>query len=534
MRTLMQLLIFIIFLSTKSFTQDCGSCKTTPKLAVFDFDVQVPQPNAADGTDDLWPEWKALFRLAGHVATQLKNSYGNCIVQTVPPSYDKEDGEELSVGGETFVNLPSNPNISKNLSEYGSYILTGKISKSGNGYNMYVEILSACSRKVVATANVPFALSSLTGNITSVTQKAASQLSPLGEKIKKFEQEERSRNTKYALAGSDAERIKITPAQKKLSTGQQTEITLELKDCDGQPLAGREIFFKEGAVGGMKITGTIGGIVTPAKVVTDVQGRAKATFKMTAAAGKPAIINAHTLTQTPWTCDYALIGSAQIDALNSYKVSVIYQKKGNEGLSMSSDEDRVIFKADYKQNWDVNYSFSLLFYPSAAPKDGEQIMIVPELENTPEIAQKGKTVVLYNDGYSEHTIAKKPLDLIASPVGAPGERTKMEYQRYFSAKPLPPSVSFLFNNNDLVFFSAGVEFPEPEEGLNGVSGSFGIEKNNKQYFPLKPKKVTDPNSPYKWLYEFEFKNQEGYSNGGVISQEKKEVETAIVQIWKTF
>ena len=44
-----------------------------------------------------------------------------------------------------------------------------------------------------------------------------------------------------------------------------------------------------------------------------------------------------------------------------------------------------------------------------------------------------------------------------------------------------------------------------------------------------------PNSPYKWVYEFEYKNEAGYSQQGkVIKQGSKEVETATVQIWKTF
>ena len=87
----------------------------------------------------------------------------------------------------------------------------------------------------------------------------------------------------------------------------------------------------------------------------------------------------------------------------------------------------------------------------------------------------------------------------------------------------------------MIYFSGGVEFPEVEDGLSPVGSSFGIEKDNEKYFPVKPKKVNDPNSPYKWVYEFEYKNEEGYSQQGeVFKQGSKEVETAIVQIWKSF
>jgi hypothetical protein len=51
--------------------------------------------------------------------TQIANNESGCIKMTIPPSVDTGDVELLSVGGETFVNLPSNPLISPDLSKYG-------------------------------------------------------------------------------------------------------------------------------------------------------------------------------------------------------------------------------------------------------------------------------------------------------------------------------------------------------------------------------------------------------------------------------
>ena len=101
-------------------------------------------------------------------------------------------------------------------------------------------------------------------------------------------------------------------------------------------------------------------------------------------------------------------------------------------------------------------------------------MIIPQFEDHPENdhPNKGKSVVLFNEGYSEYNIIANDLALVRSPVGAPSVKTEPQRQRYFSTKPQPPMASFLFANNNLVFFSAGVEFPEQEEGLNPVSSSY--------------------------------------------------------------
>jgi hypothetical protein len=232
-----------------------------------------------------------------------------------------------------------------------------------------------------------------------------------------------------------------------------------------------------------------------------------------------------------------LIGSTQVDALPAYKVTVTYFKTARTDFNMDSDEDGVVFKAGEQKNEEVAYSYSLLYYPDAIPKNDEQIMIVPQFEDHADnqMPKKGKSVVLFNEGYSEYNIIAQDLSLVKSPFGAPAEKKAPEKKSYFSTKPEPPVTSFLFSNNNLVFFSGGVEFPEQEEGVNPVSSSFGIEKDNKKYFPLAPKKISDPNSPYKWLYEFEYHNEDGYSKEGkVFSTGRKEIESATIQIWKSF
>lgn len=531
------LLIFLSFVFGNVLSQQCGNCKTTPKLSAFGFDIQIPQPSAADGTEKLWPEWKNLFILAGSLASNIRNSEAGCIILTIPPSYDKEGDELLSVGGETFTNLPSNPNISSDLSVYGDYLLTGSLTKAGTGYMMHVEVQSSCSRKLVAKANVPFQLSSVAGNVSNIAQQAVSQLSPLIEKIKKFELQERQQRTDFALGGADRELIKLTPAKRKLLAGQETDVEVSLADCDGVPLPGRVISFTKGTVGDAPMPGTIGGIVTPSKVTTDASGKAKAKFKMTAGAGEPAIINAHNLTGTSLNCKDAFIGSAQIDALPAYKVTVSYIKTGSKKFNMDLDskEDRVAFQGGDSSREEIAFSFSLLYYPTTAPKDGETILMAPRFEDHPEYqkAKKGKTVVLHNYGYYEYTSAGKEMELTKSPFGTPPEKAETKTDRKFSSAPLPPAGGFLFKNNELVFFSASVDFPTEEEGIE-VGSSFSLNEKD-EGFPVKPKKVTDPNSPYKWVYEFDYRKEDGYNKQGkVFKAGNKEMEGATVQIWKSF
>lgn len=517
----------LAFLCIHANAQQCGNCKTTPSVAQYDLDVQVPQPELKGEKTQGWLEWQQLFWLARHANSYLFQNNKNCVRFTQPAS---NDNGELKVGA-TYSNIPP---ANTDVSQYGNYLITGFVKKSGDGYVMHMELQTSCSRKTVASADVPFQLSAESSTI-SIANQAASQLSPLIEKITKFEFEERNQNQKFAIAGNDIDRIKVTPAKTKLTAGQQTEFTMELKDCDGVALPGREIVFTEGNINGNKMPGTIGGTVTPAKIITDARGKAKATFKMNAPPGKPAIINAHTVTETPQNCQSVLFGDAQIDAMPAYKVTVSYIKTVRTYLNMNSDEDRVLMKSGSQSSEDVEYSFSLLHYLSTEPKEGEQIMIMPQFEDDPEYqkSKKGKTVVLYNEGYNEYITKGTPLEM-EGPFGAVTEKSKEEQQRYFSSSPQPPAVSFIFKNNDLVFFSGGVEFPEVEDGLSPVSSSFSLNDEDKG-FPVKPKKITDPNSPYKWVYEFEYRNEDGYNKQGkVFKQGSKEVETAVVQIWKSF
>lgn len=498
----------LVAFNINMYAQECGNCNFKPSVTIYD--LNLPDDAGEDAAQNLL----AFSRKA--LAIVYENNK-DCIRFMEKPPATEDPLRPLS--------LEKNP-------VFANYLISGYIKKQEGGYLITIQLQTSCSRKSVVVSESFFQLTKDSSSLHNELQQIAKHFSPLIEKIKKFELEERKQNKKFAIAGNHLNLIKLTPAKTRLTAGQQTEFTLYLKDCDGVALPGREIVFTESNTGGGKMSGTIGGTVTPAKVITDAQGKANATFKMTATAGKPAIINAHTVTQTPQNCQGVLFGDAQVGAIPAYKVTVSYIKTVRKDMNMNSDKDRVLMKSGSQSSEDVAYSFSLLHYPVKFPKDSEQIIIsaqFPELQNP-----SGKIIILYNEGYNEYIIKEKPLEA-SGPFGAVTAKGKEEQQLYFSSAPLPPTASFIFKNNELIFFSGGVEFPEVEDGLSPVSSSFGIEKDNKKYFPVKPKKVSDPNSPYKWVYEFEYNNEEGYSQQGkVFKQGSKEVESATIQIWKSF
>lgn len=338
--------------------QQCGNCKEIPKIAGFGFDIKVPEPDKAAGTENLWPEWKNLFMIASVVATKISNKEGACIRMTVPPAVDTGDVEIVSVGGETFVNLPSNPLLSPDLSTYGNYLLTGSIWNTGTNCQLRVEVQSACNRKPVVETQISFSLTSLAGNVSTIAEQIASQFYPLAEKIKNFELKERMQSPQLSLHSIGWDPIIVSPQKRTLKTGESTSFTIEVKDCDGKPLAGREVFFNESSFDGMKIPGTTGGSVDPGKVITDANGMAKATFTLNNA-NTEVFIAAHSPGKDVKGCNSILFGDAPINIKYTYSGFVTYTYEGSSGL-MSDKKDATIsyfYTGDEKTSISYRASF---------------------------------------------------------------------------------------------------------------------------------------------------------------------------------
>ena len=380
-RYMVQRIVWIPFLMIcfNLSAQQCGNCRSTPSVALYDLDVQVPQP-ALNGSDSSgWLEWLQLFWINKHLQSAIFNSNKNCIKFTQPndAGLSKGSGEEQIIKvGITYTNLPS----SGDLSRYGNYIYTGSITGSGYQYQLKIYIQASCSRKTIISIDHPFTISASSQNTIQIAQQVAAQLSTLGEKIEQFELNERKENKSLSLASASwGEPIKITPLKKTLKAGESTSFTIELKDCDGVPLSGRDILFSESSFAGFKIYGTMGGTVSPSKVTTDASGMAKATFTLKPGA-KEAVINVHSPGKDVKGCESIFIGNAYINITRIYKGYVKYSfdqtdicnKENHSGVTSSISKWNISFKVDYTS------MFHSKIEDESISNDGEGSGLIPD------------------------------------------------------------------------------------------------------------------------------------------------------------
>ena len=499
----------IIIYGLGSNAQECGNCKQTPSVALYDLSVQVPQPELKGKKTQGWLEWLQLFWLGRHANAALFQNNKNCIRFIQPPSVvvtdesfvTEEDievpnlatpGETMKVGA-AYTNLPPSGNVSK----YGNYIITGYVKQTGTGYVMHMEIQTACTRKIVAAADVPFQLSVQSSNTISIANQAVSQLSPLIDKIKKFELQERKDNKNVALEGGTENAIEIQPKKRNLVAGEQTEIEITMKDCDGEPLANREIIFTKGSLNGTPISaGTIGGTVTPAKVITDADGKAKATFKM--GSERSAIIDAHRIYQKPYGCEYVKLGSTPIGSI-PVKVEVSYMQNETHTLKRATLPGVKIKGGLETEQYIIFHDATLYHYPSAAALKKGYLVMAENQDPEPG----SKTEYILESGYYDFT--KKEED--AKIMGMAGNIEVVQGVEKGSQKKIEGYANLQHHSEIFFFkgdannppqFSWNVQYPATttDEIASAaaaiIKGDDGVEWN--------VKKITDPNSPYKTEY----------------------------------
>ena len=384
---LLSLCVFSFF----SQAQDCNNCKVTPKITMFDFDIKVPPPNSSDTTTNLWPEWKNLFLIASSTGSTLKKNEGNCIILTYPPAIDTGDVQQAFVGGETFTNLPSNPLISSDLSDYGDYLLTGTITSDGTTCKLHAEIQTSCGREVVSKADITFPLSSVIGNVSNIASQVAAQLGPLSKKLVQFEKDTRRKTPYLSLHKFEGDPIRITPQKRTLQNGGSTTFTIELKDCDGTPLAGREVLFGDFDFEGTAQKGTRGGVVTPGKVITDGDGKATATFKLQPGASNEGLIVAHSPGENVKGCKSLFFGTAPVNIRFVYSGSVKYSftNVGKCTETINNDCSKVVSNSE--ENVDISYTG--VFY--ARTSDEEIAVTSEETEDSnplavPDVMESGE------------------------------------------------------------------------------------------------------------------------------------------------
>jgi hypothetical protein len=198
---------------------------------------------------------------------------------------DLQNGK-LKFGSE-YSNLP--PDGSLNSSDY---LITSKVQASGSNYIFTLVLETAISREIVKSVELEFSANVESANNAGI--KAAMQMMPLFETIRKFEENKRNTDIKVAICDLDPEMITVKPAKKIVNTGETIDVDITMIDCDGVPLANRSIIFVDTAVqinnDTPRLKGTIGGEITPRVAVTDESGKVTVKFKAGKKAGVGQIV----------------------------------------------------------------------------------------------------------------------------------------------------------------------------------------------------------------------------------------------------
>lgn len=504
--------MFCIGLNNFGYSQDCGNCKLTPSVALYDVDVQVEPPKLKGTDSTAWLEWLQLFWVGKHTQAALYQANKSCIRFTQPidasisgesvtskddveiPPLVKE-GEYLNVGA-SYTNLPPNGDLSK----FGNYITTGFLKRAGDGYTILLEIQAACTRKTVVSASHTFKIYESSKLSITIAQQLAGALSPLIEKIKQFEINERLQNEKTALDDLFSDAITIKPKKRNLAAGEQTELEISLKDCDGFPLANREIVFTKGSLDGILISaGTIGGTVIPGSVITDASGKAKANFKMGSA--KTAIIDAYHIYDKPYGCQSVKLGSTPINGI-PVKVEVSYSQNETKTIKRATLPGVKISGGDESEQYIMFHNSVLYYYPSEKElKDGYLIMA----ENDSE---PGVTEYILETGYYEFTksVSAATIKAMIGNVEAVQDVEEGSHKRINGTAGLEHHSEINFmkgNGRDPGAFAWSIQYPAKPEGeiaygsMMIVEGEEGVE--------WKINKITDPTSPYKTEYLLKLK-----------------------------
>lgn len=354
------LLHSVCYSQAKTCTANCAPTN----VLLFDFDVKAPE----EATN---PE---LFKRLYYIAPQLRRD-----IQRTASCLTYLDANETNQPGDIFPDGAATPNVyAAGPGEYsiGEYLLTGSISGEGNVFLVTANIETSISRKKIKTVTIPFSFAE-GDTYTGIANKISMALGPLPEVIKNYETRERETNSKVALGqplmkGDGEDLLRVKPKKTKLSMGEETEVEILLKDCDGYPLKNRVVSFTGEMYDSAWIRGTYGGTVTPSKVTTDAEGKAKVKFK-TASKYKFAAIVAHYNFEQPCGRKDVITGSAAIDIqLKPYKVMVRYSKRIQVNTHRRNETSEYTEKSEGMQNYRAQYHAEF-YYAPGQPMEGLSI-----------------------------------------------------------------------------------------------------------------------------------------------------------------
>jgi hypothetical protein len=318
--------VVVLFLISSTKAQQCGNCNLKPSIALYDFDVQVAKP-----TDPLQETaWTLLYGLSWHANNHIIKSNGQCVNFIEPFSKNPQGVETIQISA-TAMNLPVSGNVA------GDYYITGTVTQGDLDNILEIRLHASCSGKVIESSEVRFAKGSDQPAVINAAKLAAGKFLDLHQLIQQLELKERKESPQTDISANNSKPIAIRLSRNTLKAGEKTDITVEVTDCDGKPLADREVLFTAATFEGMKIPGTIGGTVIPWKTVTDANGRASATFTLQGGSSE-AIIAVHSPGKDVKGCGSILFGDAPVNIKYTHSGYVTYTYIGSSGLTSDKSD----------------------------------------------------------------------------------------------------------------------------------------------------------------------------------------------------
>ena len=277
-------LLLYVFLATESaIARQCDVC-SHPRIILYDAEMLVPRPSRVDSLGGWWSlEWPISVARAALFNNDPTRDCVTWLDGAVVNARDLQGGTLLAGAG--YFNLPPAGEVSG-----AEYLLTGRVSGSGQSFTLDLTLETAVSREVAKTITVNFGYD--VASQASAGQAAAAALMPLLQTIRNFEVKKRNSDVTVAIRDifSGSQEILVTPRKTQINVGESVDVDIEMIDCDNVPLGNREISFIENTAYGIPLPGSTGGKVEPATITTDASGKAKVKFTAGNATGIGQIV----------------------------------------------------------------------------------------------------------------------------------------------------------------------------------------------------------------------------------------------------
>lgn len=356
MKTFALCFILAAFLSN-AYPQECSDC-SHPRIALYDFDMQVGRPQA----DSLILDWMELFwtgvKARYHVRQNEPNS--GCITWLSGAMINASMLQDGTLKfGQTYTNLPPAGELDCD------YILSGYVRPSGSRYEAVLTLETGASRELVKSASVRF--ENTTGGPSKAGEELALQFGSILDVIRKFEIYKRDTDNSVAIKSlfkrGQPEEVKVTLSSPKVNAGDTVDVEIKLTDCDGVTLKGRKLHLNGFSEDGEEYPGPQNGKFTADEVTTDEQGTAKARF----VPFKPglAVITVNFLHKKPTGRKDLFTGTAylnvppetcEMDAVWNFTTT----SRGDTSWTQSFDTGIISFNSNTAENTTASFRLKIL------------------------------------------------------------------------------------------------------------------------------------------------------------------------------